>query len=149
MKSSVLLSLLILCEIVASRPCLGDDGSARRYADIKSRDEISLAFCLLLNQANVQSELKLSAKQLETVKHASMGAFPGEREFFEDYRKRLDDPTLSAADKKKLEKARSDEWWRRSEAYRRQQLSATLSANQRQRLDELLITSGRPDCHSG
>jgi hypothetical protein len=140
MKPKVLFSLLMLVQLIASCPCVGDDGSARRYAELMRDDEPSLMFCLL-GRPDVQGELKLTAKQITTIKHAC-GAkaqdIPGLMQLLADLKKRRSDPSLSASDKEKVGKAASAHMKSLCEEYQRRELSATLSANQRQRLDELL-----------
>ncbi len=146
MKTNLLLSLLMFALSVACSPCLGDNGSARRYADFKWYDDLFLEFCLL-ERGEVQHELKMTAEQIAKVKHiprATAREIPGLMELLAKNRKRQSDPTLSASDKKKLGKAASDEMISCTNAYQRKELSATLSASQKQRLGELVIQMRGP-----
>ena len=139
-KLNALSGLLVLAQFVAPCSCLGDDGSARRYAELMRDDEPSLMFCLL-GRPDVQRELKLTAKQITTIKHVCCPEWrevPALMELMAKSRRLESDQTLSAPDRQKLAKAVKAEFKSRIEAYQRQELAATLSANQRQRLDELL-----------
>jgi hypothetical protein len=140
MKPNALLSLLLLVEFVAPCPCVGDDGSARRYAEPMKDDEPALMLCLLV-RPDVQRELKLAAKHITTIKHACCPEWrevPGLMELVAKSRKVESDQTPAAPGREKLAKAANAEFKTRIKAYQRQQLAATLSLNQRQRLDELL-----------
>jgi hypothetical protein len=146
MKTNLLFSLSVVAQFVASCPCLGDDGSARRYAEFMGNDELFLTFCLL-ERGDVQHELKMTAKQVAIVKHvpcATAREIPGLTELLTKNRKRQSDPTLSASDKEKLAKAVHSDMKSHIEAYQHKELSCTLSANQRQRLDELLMQMRGP-----
>jgi len=146
MKTNLLFSLLMLAQFAASCPCLGDDGSARRYAEFMGYDDLFLTFCLL-ERGDVQHELKMTAKQVAIVKHvprATAREIPGLMELLAENRKRQSDPTLSASDKEKLAKAATSDMKSHVEAYQRKELSATLSAHQRQRLSELLMQMRGP-----
>jgi hypothetical protein len=144
MKPTHLFSLLVLAQFVASCPCLGDDGSARRYAELLGNDELFLTFSLL-ERGDVQHELKMTAKQVAIVKQAyTAREIPGMTEFLANSRKRQSDPTLSAVDRVKMGKAVHAEFRSRIEAFQRKELSAALSAIQRQRLDELLTQMRGP-----
>jgi hypothetical protein len=146
MKPTHLFSLLVLVQVVASCPCLGDDGSARRYAELLGNDELFLTFSLL-ERGDVQHELKMTAKQVATVKqayNATAREIPGMTELLANSRKRQSDPTLSAADRVKLGKAVNAEFRSHIEAFQRKELSVALSTIQRQRLDELLTQMRGP-----
>ncbi len=146
MKTNLLFSLLVFAQSVACCLCLGDDGSARRYANFIGNDELFLTFCLL-ERSDVQRELKMTAEQIAKMKHASLATsreIPGLTDLFAKSRERQAEPTLSASAKKELGKAASSEMIKLTEAYQREELSATLSASQRQRLGELLIQMQGP-----
>jgi hypothetical protein len=146
MKRTHLFSLLVLAQAVASCPCLGDDGSARRYAELLGNDELFLTFSLL-ERGDVQRELKMAAKQVAKVKQSSRATareIPGLMELLTNYRKRQSDPTLSASDKATLAKAMNSDMKNRIEAYQQKELSVTLFATQKQRLDELLAQMRGP-----
>ena len=145
MKTNLLLALMLILFLGYSL-CLGDDNSARRYAEFKWHDDLFLESCLL-EREDVQRELKMTAEQVAIVKHAwcaTTREIPGLMELLANYRKRQSNPTLSASDKEKLGKAASSDMKSRTEAYQRKELSATLSANQRQRLAELVIQMRGP-----
>ncbi len=146
MKPTHLFSLLVLAQLVASCPCLGDDGSARRYAELLGNDELFLTFSLL-ERGDVQHELKMTSQQVAIVKqayNATAREIPGMTELLANSRKRQLDTTLSASDRVKWGKAVNSDMKNRIEAYQRKELSATLSANHRQRLDELLTQMRGP-----
>ncbi len=146
MRPSVLFSLLVLLEVALACSCRGDDGSARRYGELMRHDELLLAFCLV-GRPDVQGELKLTAKQVAAIKHACSTKaqdIPGLMELLTNARKLQSDPALSPSDKEELGKAVSTTMRILCEAYQRRELSATLSANQRQRLNELLTQMAGP-----
>ena len=136
--------VLVLC--LACSLCLGDDNSARRYAEFTGHDDLFLMSCLL-ERKDVQHELKITAEQIAKVKHiwnATDHEIPGLVELVTCYRKRQSDPTLSVSDKEKLREAMNSDVKSCINAYQRKELPAILSANQRQRLTELLIQMRGP-----
>ena len=146
MKTKLLFSVFLLAQLSASSTCFGDDGSARRYAEFEWNDELSLTFCLLARD-DVQHELKMAAKQVVRVKHAECAGsaeIPGLMDLLQNGVKKQSDPTLSASEKHKLTKTAISEVKTRTESYQRKELSATLSVDQRQRLDELLLQMRGP-----
>jgi len=139
MRPNASFSLLLVLWFASCR-CLGDDGSARRYGLPKGEEPL-LTLCVL-GRPDVQAELKLTAKQIATIKRvcsAKAEDIPGAKELLTNARKLQSDPALSASAKEKLGKALHDAMSGLCEAHQRRELSAVLSANQRQRLDEILI----------
>src|ERR1700722_11805763 len=107
MRANSLPSLLVLGQFVASCACLGDDGSARRYALLTRHPEPSLTFCLS-GRADVQRELRLTAEQVAAIKHicrAGAKEITGLTELITKARKAQSAPTLAAPDRQRLSKA--------------------------------------------
>jgi hypothetical protein len=146
MKMRLSFSLLLLAQSLACCLCVGDDGSARRYANVMENDELFLTFCLL-ERDDVQRELKMTPEQIAKIRDirlATAAEIPGFMDLLSKNRKRQSEPTLSASDKEKLRKAATSELTSLIEAYQRKGLSATLSVDQRQRLSELLAQMRGP-----
>jgi hypothetical protein len=145
MKKHISLTLVLVLSLGCSR-CLGDEYSARRYAEVVGHDDLFLTACLL-ERADVQQDLKMTAEQIATIKHiwnATQREIPGLVELVAGYRKRQLDPTLSPSDKDKLREAVKSEVKSCINAYRRKELPAALSVNQRQRLGELVMQMRGP-----
>ncbi len=145
MKENLLPTLvLVLC--LGYSPCLGDDGSARRYAEFTGGDGLVRAFCLL-EREDVQHELKMTAEQVAKVKHAvnaTAHEIPGLLELGASYKKRQADVSLSESDRKKLKDSFSADLRNCLEQFQKRELSSALSAVQRKRLAELVIQMRGP-----
>jgi hypothetical protein len=148
MKNNPWLAVILLLYVGYS-PCLGDDGSARRYAEFAEVAEYDDTFqsFLLLERKEVQKELGMSTEQTARVTricHASDQDVPGLLELMAQYRKRQSDSTISTSDQEKPRESFKSDVKNCIDAYQRKELSATLSANQRQRLSELVMQMRGP-----
>ena len=126
--------------------CVADDGSARRYAELPASDDLSWMFSLL-ERKDVQDELHTAPGQVARIAricHPPDREVPGLEELVARYKKRQSEPATSPVDREKSRKSFNSDLGRCIAAYQRKELSATLSANQRQRLDELLTQMRGP-----
>ena len=145
MKKNLLPTLVVaLC--LGCSLCLGDDGSARRYAEFTGHNDLFPAFCLL-EREDVQHELKITAEQIAKVKqicNATDHEIPGLVELMAAYRKQQSDVSLSESGRKKLRDSFSADLKNCIREFENRELSSTLSAVQRQRLAELVIQMRGP-----
>jgi hypothetical protein len=146
MKMNLSFSLLLLAQSLVCCLCLGDDGSARRYANVMGNDELSFTFSLL-ERGDVQHELNTAPGQVAKIAricHPPDREVPGLAELVARYKKRRSDPAASPADREKSRKSFNSDLGRCIAAYQRKELSATLSLDQTQRLNELLTQMRGP-----
>lgn len=126
--------------------CAADDGSARRYAGFEIDTDVYCTFSLLERKA-VQDELKLTPEQIAKIKDIWRGKeqdIPGLQELLDRSKKLNSAPAISDADRKKQNMSFWSQFGKLTEAYQGKELSATLSGNQRQRLNELLAQMRGP-----
>lgn len=138
--------ITILGFVIWTSLCWADDGSAQRYAEFPSWDDVFRTFSLL-NRSEVQKDLRLSQEQIRRIKQiwqAPAKDTAGLPEAVARHRKVTVDSKVPESDKNKEKQAFGAEVTRLIEAYQRKELSATLSAAQRKRLSELLIQMRGP-----
>ena len=126
--------------------CVGDDGSARRYAQFTDFGDWCPAF-YLLERKDLQEELEMTPEQLakvEQIRRAPTPDTPHVPELIANYKKRQSDPAFSASEHQEMKESFESVLGICFVAYQRKALSVTLSTNQRQRLGELVIQMRGP-----